>query len=144
MLFIGLTLKTPLCVRSLEIRLMVAYMATAGRKLRKCDPGNTYTRVFSKHPDPDSHYYNELWESVARYYHNMGFGDFSDKKIRDTYTKALAKGKGVRQTVDTWSTYGWTEYEHRRAGRRQAVKQFGMPAVVICGALLGINLPSVD
>lgn len=134
-------MHTLLAFRPLEVRLMVAYMATAGKDYPKCDPGNTYDRHFAGNQPSGALQYNNMWNYIGAYYTRMGFQHYSDKKIKDIYREALTTGKAVRKTVDLWDQYGWTEYENRRDGRRRAAKQWGMPIVALGAACLGISLP---
>ena len=134
-------MHTPLALRPLDIRLMVAYMAHAQYDFDQVDPGNTYDRHFAKSVQNGPMMYNRMWNIIGSYYTNLGFQEFSDKKIKDAYTKALTTGKAVSRAVDQWNEYGWTEYEHRRDGRRRAARQWGMPVVALGAACFGIALP---
>lgn len=134
-------MHTPLALRPLDVRLKVAYMAHAQHGFENVDPGNTYDRICSGNPQEDPMKYNYMWNQIGAYYTSLGFQEFSDKKIKDAYAKALTTGTAVSKAVDQWSEYGWTEYENRRDGRRRAAKQWGMPIVAVVGMCFGVQLP---
>ena len=137
-------MKTPLQIRPLAIRLRIAYMATKNMILEECDLGNTLGRLNSYECGEFRHPYASVWQSVKAWYSHHNLGNMSDQAINKMYTSKLASDKKLSKCVDQWEALGWTEYEHRRDGRRRAVRKFAMPILVIGGAFLGINLPEVD
>ena len=143
---------TVLAWRPLEIRLMVAYMATAGRTLVKCDPESTLDRQLyrpsggTKEYNPADPYYNmhpysRMWFEIGDWYTEQGFDKMSDARIKEKYMTALATDKRVARARDTWAKYDWKEYETRRNSRRQTAGKYALPAVSLVGICFGLVLP---
>lgn len=126
---------TKLNFRKIDIKLMIAYMATAGKKLKPADPG-VMTAL-----DPAEFGYHNMWQDIHSYADKQGLNDMSDRAVKKLYLERLATDKQLRKTVDLWEEYGWNEHEHVQHERNSTATRWGLRGAFIGLALLGIQMP---
>ena len=134
-----------MCMRAINTRLCVAYMADAyyGGYEHYNAPGNTLTRMM------ESNEYTGVWNDIDRWYDRQRMYEMSADDILEMFNVWRSSGfthsDGHKITglelmaaKQRWDNAGWTRYEKRRNGRRQMAQKFGPLALV---ALTGISLP---
>jgi len=128
-----------LITRPVEIKLMIAAMATANTPLVKYIPGSTFSRYEAA---PSESPYVVMWRDISDYYDSHDMSSLSNRAIKKLYVKALADSPKVRSNVDRWENFGWTEYEYKRAEKIKRVASVGRIGLVIGLAFLGVSLPT--
>jgi hypothetical protein len=146
-LLITKSMKTPLALRPVNVRLAVAYMAHAAIVFKNRKPGNSFTRFgdFCKTFVDDCAMtpWFTMWCSIGTFYDKMEFGNMSDEEIIEQYNGALRVGfvyhtkieaSAVQSAVKAWSDRGWKRYLQRSASRH---KWTGRVAIVTALACVG-------
>ena len=142
----------PLALRPVRSRLNAAFLYTAarlakGESLPEINTKSSLDRLF----DPESSY-RKLWDLIQRFAFIQGWSDLSDDDISEQMV--LAKHNGFKLDDGTtvkpehiveaqmlWNKRGWVSYEKQRAGKGNAVRQFGLPALAVVGACFGVVMP---
>ncbi len=125
-------------LRNIEIKLMVAYMATSGQDLQECNP------CILVSDDRNDVAYQTIWSDVLRYYKQNGLDKMSNRAIKKLYIEKLATDPDLRKTVDLWEQFGWTEHEHSRHERNSTATRWGVRAAFFGLACLGLSLPEAE
>jgi len=139
-----------LALRPVQVRLAVAYLATAEHDVSPhlqgfpiCLPGNGLSRLKAQF-----HQYTAMWQSIRSFYDKNKFSELCDAEIKERTAVAMSIGftaksgivipaETVHKARRTWQTNGWFRYEQRRNGRRQVVYKYApwaIMAIVTCGA----------
>jgi len=132
-------------LRPLNIRLKVAYMATAyldmvGAKVHWCEPGSSWSR----HTGSFVHPYTALWQSVENFYNSQELDKLCDAEILDRFNAAIAVGfktvdgrqvtaTQVQKASKLWNDRGWFRYEHQHASRMRVAKRVGLLSLALVG-----------
>ena len=134
--YINVGIPSRFNIRNIEIKLMVAYMATSGTDLKECTPGiNSSTNA-------QDLLYGSMWADILAYYKKQGLDKMSNRAIKKLYMERLASDQDLRKTVDLWEQFGWTEHEHVRHERNSTATRWGVRAAFLGLAFLGVQLPS--
>ena len=83
--------------RKIEIKLYVAYLATAGMKLRKATPGVATSN------NQNDFGYQEMWTHIHSYYETQGLDEMSDRAIKKLYVERdVEKLIKLRELANLW------------------------------------------
>ena len=144
--------NTPLECRAVKTRLIIGWLADAANgPFAKCVPSNTLERAIhgidgfiNGH---DQHPYATMWRTINSYYDANRWYELTDDEIANLWNTAISSGMDVGDDhisgMDVlsvkrrWDEYGWNRYEHKRNGRRTAVRMCLVPAM----ACFGIAMP---
>lgn len=142
-------MNTPIEIRPVNIRLLIAYMADAHiGPFPKCEPGNTFTRAYEFINDGTHSQYHNMWYKISSFYSFKRLYEMSDSEIVDYFNNARANGidpdgngctgMDIMRAKQRWSDNGWTRYEQKRNGRRSVAFKI-VPAAIL--ATMGITMP---
>lgn len=143
-------------MRPLNVRLAVAYMATAAHSadtdletLVNCPTGNSWSRLRTEFENGyngvgHDHPYMELWIAITAFYHAQGWDKLCDAEILQLQTAAMGVGfttksgtkvvpQFVHKSVKQWANNGWFRYEHQRSSRRKIAGRVGFIALALVG-----------
>lgn len=139
-----------LAMRPLNVRLAVAYMATAGHSAEadkqtfvNCPTGNSYDR-FSVNTGDNYHPYTRMWGLINEYYQRQGWDKLCDAEILQLQTAAMGVGftaksgtkvvpQFVHKAVKQWANNGWFRYEHQRSSRRKIAGRVAFIGLALIG-----------
>ncbi len=145
-------MKTPLALRSLNVRLATAYMAHAVNNYMNCKPGNSFTRFGTalkcacKDEFSNDSWYT-MWCSIGDFYNEMDFGEMSDEEIIEQYNGALRVGftyrkqieaSAVQSAVKAWSDRKWKRYVQKSSSRHKWTGRAALIAALTC---VGVPTP---